>query len=169
MTLKELAELGEFLGGLGVVLTMIYGLSEYRRHRLESERLASFQSDMAMSDFNLTIARDSKLAGLVVRNFRTDAKPTDFTSDELASLDFMGRAYFHRLEAQWFVSRNRGTPPELWIKQRNWARAYIGTPMGRLDWQRQTEMSFLTPAFIREIECGQSTAKVDLDYGATLA
>jgi len=75
----------------------------------------------------------------------------------------MGRAYFDRLQAQRFISRNRGTAPEVWKRQKTWARAYIESPMGRIDWQRQKAMGFLTPAFIAEIETWPLSTEIGLD------
>ena len=152
MTLEVLAELGEFVSGIGVFATIVYALFEYRRARTEREMQAAYEGEIAWSDFNLEIAKDPALASLSVRSFAPDADAAAFSAEELAQVNFMGRAFLHRLEAQWFVSKRRGLPPEIWQKRRIWGRAYIEAPMGRMNWERDKASGNLTPAFIREVE-----------------
>lgn len=158
MTLQDLGGLGDFIGGLGVVITLAYGVFEYRRHRRELEMHTAFEGELAWSEFNFAVAQDPKLAQLSVRSFLPDAKPSDFTNAELAQLSFIGRAFIHRLEAQWFVSQRRGLPPEICAKRRIWARAYIESPMGRLTWERERASGNLTAEFVRQIETAPTTA-----------
>ena len=152
MTWQDLGGVGDFVSGLGVFVTLVYAVFEYRRSRVQREMEASFEGEIAWSEFNLVIAQDEPLSRLAMRNFQPDARPGDFTDGELDRLTFLGRAYFHRLEAQWFVSQRRGLPPEIWQKRRVWARAYIETPMGRLTWAREKTLGQVTSAFVAEIE-----------------
>lgn len=152
MTIQNLGGLGDFVGGVGVLVTLIYAFFEYRRNRTEREMQAAFEGEIAWSDFNLAVAEDAELAQLSVRSFAPDAKPEDFTPAEQAQLNFISRAFLHRLEAQWFVSHRRGLPPDIWRKRRQWGRAYIEGGMGRLAWEREKASGNLTPAFIKEIE-----------------
>jgi hypothetical protein len=152
MSWQDLGGVGDFVSGLGVLATLAYAVVEFRRSRVLREMEASFEGELAWSEFNLAIAQDEDLARIAVRNFQADATPGDFTPGELDRLVFLGRGYFHRLEAQWFVSQRRGLPPEIWQKRRVFARAYIETPMGRVSWGREKALGQVTSAFIAEIE-----------------
>jgi len=81
MTLHDLNDLGGFVGGVGVLATLAYGLIEYRRLRVEAQRTAAFQAEMSFSEFNLAIAQDPALASLVARYHRPDAQIADFTEE----------------------------------------------------------------------------------------
>lgn len=158
MTWQDLGGLGDFVSGVGVVLTLAYALFEYRRRRREIEMQAAYDGELHWSEFNMQTATDPQLALLAERSFAPDAKPEHFTASELAQLNFIGRAFLHRLEAQWFVSQRRGLPREIWAKRRAWARAYIDSPMGRLTWERERSSGNLTTPFIREIESAEPCA-----------
>jgi hypothetical protein len=156
MTLQDLGGLGDFVGGLGVLVTLIYVLFEYRRSVRDREMSAAFEGELAWSDFNLAIAQDPVLSELSVRSFTPGATLSDFSAGEQARLNFVTRAYLHRLEAQWFVSQRRGLPPEIWQKRRLWARAYIDSAIGGEAWRREKASGNLTEAFVREIESAPS-------------
>ena len=162
MTLEALAHLGEFVSGIGVVATLAYAFVEYQRHRRESEMSAAYDGEMAWSEFNFEHARDPRLALLVARSFGPEARLTDFTEEEQAQLNFTTRAYFHRVEAQWFVSNRRGLPPEIWHKRRAWAAAYIRTPIGRAAWEREKAALNFTSGFVAEIEGASAGAVLPL-------
>lgn len=169
MTWQDLGGLGDFVSGLGVVVTLAYAVFEYRRRRREIEMQAAYEGELDWSEFNMQTGADPRLASLSMRSFAPDARPADFTSEELAQLNFISRAFLHRLEAQWFVSQRRGLPPEIWAKRRLWARAYVDSPMGRLAWQRERTSGNLTSQFIREIESAPATAVLPVDREAATA
>lgn len=150
--MQDLGGLGDFVGGLGVLITLIYAVFEYRRSVRDREMTAAFEGELAWSDFNLAIAQDPVLSELSVRSFMPGASLADFDAKEQARLNFVTRAYLHRLEAQWFVSQRRGLPPEIWHKRRLWARAYIESAIGGEAWRREKAAGNLTDAFVREIE-----------------
>lgn len=152
MSFADLGGLGDFVSGIGVLITLIYAVFEYRRGRRDREMSAAFEGEMAWSDFNLAIGQDAELCDLSVRSFNPTAQTEDFTPREAARLNFIARAYLHRLEAQWFVSHRRGLPPEIWKKRKLWARAYIETAIGGDAWRREKAAGNLTDAFVREIE-----------------
>ena len=164
MSWQDLGGVGDFVSGIGVLVTLIYAVFEYRRTRTERQMAASYEGEIAWSEFNLAIAQDEPLSRLAMRNFQPEATPADFTAGELDRLAFLGRAYFHRLEAQWFVSQRRGLPPEIWQKRRVWARAYIETPMGQLTWAREKTLGQVTAAFVAEIESTPLSADAALGW-----
>lgn len=169
MNWQDLGGLGDFVSGVGVVITLAYGVFEYRRRRREIEMQAAYEGELDWSEFNMQTGADPKLASLSLRSFAPDAKPSDFTFEELAQLNFISRAFLHRLEAQWFVSQRRGLPPEIWAKRRLWARAYIDSPMGRMAWERELSSGNLTTDFIREIEAAPATAALPVEQPVTAA
>jgi hypothetical protein len=150
MTWEELGGLGSFAGGTGVLATVIYGVFEYRRHRREMEMQAAFDGECGWSQFCLEISMNPAIALASIRGLSEGEAA--FTAEEQAQLSFGSRAFFHRLEAEWHLSKRRGLPADTWSKRRIWCRAYIETPIGRLAWERQRDSGNLTPSFVREIE-----------------
>ena len=167
MTLEQLAQLGEFASGLGVVATITYAFFEYRGRRRDSEMQAAYDGEVGWSEFNMQIASDPAFAHLCMRAFSPTACLADFTSPEQAQLDALGRALFHRLEAQWYVSQRRGLPPDIWRKRRAWARATIEHPIGRWQWEHEKAAKNLTSDFIREIETAPLEATLPFGDYAT--
>lgn len=164
LTLENLANLGEFLGGIGVISTVIYGFFEYRRARRDAEMQAAYEGEVGWSQFNLELAGNPSFALLAKRIFNPTARAEDFTPEELAQIDPLIRALFHRIEAQWYVSQRRGLPMEIWLKRRSWARATIETPMGRAHWEREKAGRNYTASFVLEIESAPDWAPLPFDY-----
>jgi hypothetical protein len=150
VTWEELGGLGSFAGGFGVLITVIYGVFEYRRHRRELEMQAAFDGESGWSEFCLAISMNPAVALASIRGLTEEESA--FTAEERAQLSFGTRAFFHRLEAEWYLSKQRGLPADTWSKRRIWCRAYIETPIGRIAWERQRDSGNLTPSFVSEIE-----------------
>ena len=70
-------------------------------------------------------------------------------------LNFFLRGVIQRLEAEFFLYNQGLVEEEIWIKHRDYFRALLGTPTGRVWWARElAENRIYTEAFIGSFDGG---------------
>ncbi len=118
MTLQDLGNIGEFLGGLAVIASLVY-LALQIRQNTKSVRAATFQaiSDATQARQLARANRDSS------RVWRIDmSAPGDLDQDELAQFMVLLLASVRGYENQHFQFRQGMIDPELWEGS---ARAFL--------------------------------------------
>ena len=129
--LDALGNIGDFVGGIAVIVTLIY-LAVQVRHNTRSTRLASMQSTMlAAQNVAILPAQDRDLAR-VVRVGLT-------TPDELDADEFQQFRYFLmnllRVHEDMFVQHKAGViDEETWLARASSLRTIFSTPGGRKIW-----------------------------------
>lgn len=129
--LDALGNIGDFVGGIAVIITLIY-LSVQVRHNTRSTRLASMQSTMlAAQNVGILPAQDRDLAR-VVRVGLT-------APDELDEDEFQQFRYFLmnmlRVHEDMFVQHRAGVvDDDTWIARSRSLRTIFSLPGGRRVW-----------------------------------
>ena len=129
--LDALGNIGDFVGGIAVIVTLLY-LAVQVRHNTRSMKLASMQSTMlAAQNVGLLPAQDQDLAR-VLRVGLT-------TPDELDADEFQQFRYFLmmmlRVHEDMFVQHRAGVvDDETWIARSKSLRTMFSMPGGRRVW-----------------------------------
>ena len=129
--LDALGNIGDFVGGIAVIATLIY-LAVQVRHNTRSTRLASMQSTMfAAQNVGILPAQDRDLAR-VVRVGLT-------TPDELDADEFQQFRYFLmnmlRVHEDMFVQHRAGVvDDQTWMARSSSLRTIFSMPGGRRVW-----------------------------------
>lgn len=147
MSLRDLGNIGEFVGAMGVVVSLVY-LAIQIRHNTRAVRASSFHG--VTNSFNLlnaAIAGDESLARIV----RIGSKGlSDLTEDERIRFGFFLLGVFRVFETLYY-QRSHGTgDPALWTAETGTMVALLGDP-GVREWWTSNPLS-LTPEFRRFVE-----------------
>jgi hypothetical protein len=147
MTLSEFADLGELLGGIAVVASLVYLALQVRQNtRAVRGSTLHLNTDLWASLFlqlcDQEVAR-AYVAGMVGR---PDIKPLHYTQ-----FFFICKAMFLALEDQYYQSRQGILDPEIYAAyERATSSQFLAFPGFRLWWQ-QTRSTF-SPPFVQRIE-----------------
>jgi hypothetical protein len=142
MTIQELGSLGELVGGLAVIVSVLYLAVQIRQntrqleHSTEAAR-AEVELDNARlaAEFNAAVADSTDLASIWFRGL-TDAEQLDAT--ETGRFNFLMGSLFYRLEGL-FRQHQRGFLAE--ESFRPWARLMsnlLTTPFVRTWWEARS-------------------------------
>jgi hypothetical protein len=142
LTFEDLGNLGDFVGGLGVVVTLIY-LATQIRHNTESVRgAAELDAARMRMEWHNVAASHPELADLWERCFRD---PSTVTPQEMAQFLWYISAYFHLLEGLWFQHRRGLLEDDAFQPIRIAIRGLLSNPVIFESWRN--EMTVLSPGF----------------------
>ena len=142
MTFEDLGNLGDLVGGLGVVATLIY-LATQIRHNTESVRgAAELDAARMRMDWHIVAATNPELADLWERSFRN---PSAVTQAEASQFLWYISAYFHLLEGFWFQHKRGLLEDDAFLPIRVAIRGLLSNPLILEFWRN--EMSVLSPGF----------------------
>ncbi len=164
MTLAELANGGEALGGLAVVVSLVYLIFELRRNTRTARSDSAWNADISFAQLNLALSQNAQLSELCMRALRADAKLDDFSDAEFAQLFFVCRSCFQTNQAQWNLWREGSLSNEMWENRRRWMRAFISMPVVGRAWELEIGQHQYLPAFVSEIN--SATLAGDLEIRA---
>ena len=119
MTLEDLGNIGEFVGAVGVVVSLVY-LSIQIRRGTDTQRTSTYES--VVSDFaaiNRTMASDPDLAILYVRAME-DFDSLDATQKARVSQLFF--ATFHSFENMYYQHKKGFLETDVWL---GWQRLML--------------------------------------------
>ena len=111
MTLEDLGNIGEFVGAIGVVASLIY-LALQTRQNTRAVRVASFhQISESVSALSLAVFQDADLVSLMER---VRSEPETLTSEDATRYGFFLLTLFRRAESMFFHSELGALERESW-------------------------------------------------------
>ena len=152
MTLAELANLGETLGGLAVLVSVVYLIHEVRRNTKTERSGSAWNATVALAELCEEIAGNQQLADVCMRALDESTSPEDLTPAEFSQFFFVCRSVLFKYEGQWFLWREGILSDEMWQNRRRWAKAFVSLPVPGRVWQREMEQHQYTSGFIESIE-----------------
>jgi hypothetical protein len=139
MTLQDLGSIGEFVGAVAVVVSLIYLAVQIRQntHQLEhnAEVLranAELDSARLSTDWNAQVAGDAELTEIWGAGLNDPSK-LDATS--VARMGMLLGSLFYRLEGLYRLHRRGFLPEESWLPWEQLMRNVLSTPLARAWWE----------------------------------
>ena len=151
MSIQDWGAIGEIVGGIAVVVSLVYLALQMRMNTKVLKANAAWDSEIAFGNANLDVARDPLFALLFSKASRADSKPEDFTEAETAQLYFGVRSALQITQAQWWLWRSGSLPDELWNYRRRWARLFVEAPVLNPIWQAELEQHVFSEQFVQDI------------------
>ena len=161
MTLEQLANIGEALGGLAVLVSLIYLITELRRSTRAARSSNAWNSTVALAELCEVIANNSQLAELNMRCHTKDTSPEDLTPAEFSQIFFLYRSVLYKYEAQWYLWVEGSLSDEMWQNRRRWAKAFISLPVPGKIWEMEMQQHQYTSKFVESIETMSISGNLD--------
>ena len=144
MDLAQLANLGEFIGGVAVLVTLIYLALQIRQGSRFARIEAHRETGAAMSEFIGDVAKDLDLHDLWYNGLRSNRELGDEEQDRLGMLLY--RVFFTLSTAHRYADLD----PSLWDTYRGYIDRNLGFPYVQEWWVRQR--GFFTEAFRMHVD-----------------
>jgi len=140
MELQTLANVGEFLGGLGVIVSIIY-LAIQVRINTSSQRSESYARSLErMASIQQLLASDSTIAKIFSQGI-TD--PSQISIIQKTQLSFVLTEFFGYLEFMFFQAQQRNISAALWDRWLETLKWWLTFP-GILAWWKGKPTPFTT-------------------------
>jgi len=137
MTLEQLANIGEIIGGIGVVISLVY-LAIQIRANTEAERTSTYQS--IVSDFgalNNTMASTPELSHMFVEAMEDYHQLSSDDKARISQLFFQCFRYFENM----FYQHQKGfLDEEVWIGWKRLMLTYYSRPGFQTWWEHRRDV-----------------------------
>lgn len=150
MDLTQLANLGEFVGGIAVVASLLFVGLQIRANTKTQQAASGTRIQQSWADLNLRMA-DSPAATAFARATEPDASLSDFSEDEIVRISLTGRAIVQNFEAEFYQFQAGLLSSEVWEQHRHWCNSFLQLPAVSEWWAMELRQPVCSASFIQEI------------------
>ncbi|MEH6639794.1 MAG: hypothetical protein V7717_11000 [Porticoccaceae bacterium] len=158
MTLEDFARIGEALGGLAVLISLIYVIVELRRNTRSIQTAAAWNADISLAELNEGLSHSPQLSELTMRALDPETKPEDLTPAEFAQFMLVSRSVLQKYQAQWWLWNRGSLSDEMWQLRRRWAKAFVSLPVPGRIWERESDQHQFAQGFVASINSMEVSA-----------
>ena len=148
MDIEQLAALGEILGGIGVLGTLIFLAIEVRHSSKILQINAQSLGMQSFATFNEILATDPELVSLVDRVMGGGEAYSTLTPAEKIRFSVAIRALLMRFEAQFFQYKGGLIDELYWQTRMRWLKGYLSIPTLENWWEMESASALLTNEFV---------------------
>jgi hypothetical protein len=133
MTFSEIAAIGELVGTVGVLITLIYLAVQIRQntHAIRTSAVQSVTETVATNASNIAISPENALL------FRSGFADFDSFSDmQKAQFIQIMASILLSIDSVYWLYINKSLPREIWQREENALRVWLKTPGGRAAWEQ---------------------------------
>jgi hypothetical protein len=171
------ASIAEVIGGVAVIVSLVYLATEVRNNTKALKASAGFDGSLQMSELNENLfqaivgdteyqqGRESRFANVVRRIYEPEADLDDLQASDLILLLFIHRAIFQKLEGEYYLYQHGFLDATQWEARQTWACSYIELPLVRAWWEDEMKQGIFRPEFIAAIS-GEIKARLRVQVAA---
>jgi len=152
LTLSELADVGEILGGFAVLVSLLYLIFEVRRGNKNDRSDSAWNATLSLAALCEEIAASPQLTDVCRRSMDGDTQPEDLTETEFSQFMYAARSVLYKYEGQWYLWKEGSLSEEMWQNRRQWAKAFISMPVSGRIWESEKKHHQYCSDFIESIE-----------------
>jgi hypothetical protein len=156
MNFEQISMIGEFVGGIGVLATLLFLLFEVRGNTKILKANAKTSGMESIAHYNETLAHDEILSELFER-LGSGESLDSFTRPEQFRLTVAMRGLIQRLEAQYFQYEAGLVDDQYWNTRRTWLKSFLDLPNLSDWWAVESKSSQLTDEFVEHINSTKSS------------
>ena len=134
MTITELGSIGELVGSIAVVITLIYLTTQLRQNTRAIRAAATQALDQSITD-NIALWASTQEKAVLMERALTSYD--SLSEEEVIHFHALVAAFFLSMDSNFWSHRNKLMPPELWDREQEVIRAWVNQPGGRIAWERK--------------------------------
>lgn len=151
MNLEDLARIGEFLGGVAILISLIYLIFELRRQDDTAKANASSEWTTNFHRINFEMARDPVLAPLMKKAMDPSTRREDFSDEEWLRFTLFARSLYCAWRGAYDLQAKGGLPADLWEIQLSTARGFLEMTVWKEWWDSDAKES-VGRVFVEAVE-----------------
>lgn len=151
MSLDQLANLGEAIGGIAVVLSLLYLGYELRANTRTLRASKAAQSSESWSDLNVSWSQDPAILDLVRKAHVEKCESESLSIEERIRWSFYCRSIMQRCEAEYFLKEAGIHPESVYNNRITNLRSWMELPAWRDWWEREEATSMFSQDFVNSV------------------
>ncbi|WOH38653.1 hypothetical protein RI844_05380 [Thalassotalea fonticola] len=160
MSLAELVALAEICGGFAVLATLIYLVVQLKENARLMKAKATTATFLGWSQWNDRMSVHPN-KDLFIRSFHANETIENFSPEEIAVLDFIGRAAIQRFMAGYFQYKADILDNESWHHTISFCHSFLALPFWSVWWQEESKQMIYSEEFIEAI-CSAPIVKLSI-------
>ncbi len=163
LTIQDWGAIGEILGAIAVVFTLIYLAWQIKLNSKATRANASYDATHSWASFleEMWKLNDSTLEALE-RTFDPNYQWEDLAGPEKMRLNILHRALFQKLEGQYYLYKYGSLEKPLWTKRSNFVSSLIQLPFYQKWWIFEKQSSIYSDEFVQAIDSIDSTDHIQV-------
>jgi hypothetical protein len=150
---EAIGAIGEVVGGLAVVVSIVYLSIQIRSNTRTMKAKASFDATHSWASVNELVPQlPQDVHETAIRSYAPDASWEDFSDLQRFNIVLIHRALFQKLEGQFLLHKYGFLEEELWRQRATWAASLINLPFYRQWWAGEKDQLIYTTEFVSAIE-----------------
>ena len=152
-TAQLLGNFGEFIGSIGVVVTLVYLAVQIRANTRTTKANASFQATHSWAEVTQRLSEmpNEHLAPLL-KALSADTKGEDMSPEDYERVQLMFRNFFQRLEGQYYLYKYGLLESGVWRARSAIGRGMVqANPLLRDWWENETDPTNYSQEFVDAI------------------
>tara|TARA_R110001592_G_scaffold217430_1_gene471153 strand:- start:25 stop:510 length:486 start_codon:yes stop_codon:yes gene_type:complete len=124
MTLGDLGNIGEFIGSVGVIVSLVYVGLQLKMTRQSERATSAWQSEKTWADLNWELTKEPALARLTAQLLNGES----IEESETAQTNYFVRTVMQHAQSQYYLNKEGILPDEIWVPRLNWLRQFVSVP-----------------------------------------
>ena len=124
MTLSDLGNLGEFVGSVGVIVSLVYVGLQLRMTRQSERTTSAWQSEKTWGDLSWELFVNPELAALTAKLLEGE----EISNEEAPQVNYFIRALMQHAQSQYYLNKEGILPDEIWFRRLDWLRQFVALP-----------------------------------------
>ncbi len=147
MDIMELGAIGELVGGVAVIGSLLFVGIQLRSTTKTLRAQSTYEAIIRTGELNHALFTDPKLATLA-SNFE-DGGAVDVDEPTMAQFRYFARGVFLQWSAQQFLHQEGMLEDAYWKRNLEYARGVIETEFGAAWWAKDQQVAAYPPEFVR--------------------
>jgi len=152
MNWEAAGAIGEIIGALAVVISIVYLSTQIRSNTRATKASAGFEAAHSWATTNeWVVDLDPKFKARAVESYRPDANWNEFTPEERTDISLMHRSLFQKLEGQYYLLKYGYLDEGIWKSRSKWAASLVSLPFYREWWIQEQQQHIYSDEFVKVI------------------
>jgi len=153
MTIQEWGSIGEIIGGVAVVISIIYLAIQIRSNTRAARASASFDATHSWATLNEKVAfMDDRTMKVTIHSYKPETRWGEIEEVDRARISLLHRALFQKLEGQYYLYQYGLLEAGVWSKRKTWAAGLIQLPFYSEWWAQEKQQLIYSDAFTDAID-----------------
>lgn len=153
MTIQEWGSIGEIIGGVAVVISIIYLAIQVRANTRATRASASFDATHSWATLNEKITfLDDRVIEVAIQTYSPGTAWAEIGEVDRVRLSLLHRALFQKLEGQFYLYQYGLLESGVWNNRNTWAAGLIKLPFYSEWWAQEKQQLVYSDAFVEFIE-----------------
>jgi hypothetical protein len=150
MTLEQLSSLGEIIGAIAVVASLVALAFQMRQNTKAVYAQAARDAEAVWGTFYFEVGKDKELS-LLTEKLLLSKSSDEFSKEEYARTIFLLRSIWSNLQSEHSLALDHSLRPEVWQRRVKWIRGLMQIPIVSEFVEHEISQQNVDPRLVEQI------------------